>query len=167
MTYGSNIPFLLVVAALMFQNPTRDKSRELPAPTDVHPQLTTELRELELELGKAYLHGFADPKVMDRLVALDFTQRVGDAPERSLPRALWAQPSGNYKVEALQERYHAARQLADNLAVISFMLTQKAHFSGRDRSGDFYVVDLWRKSRGHRQLIAPYSSPIVKRFDRS
>jgi hypothetical protein len=37
---------------------------------------------------------------------------------------------------------------------------------GRDRSGDFYVVDIW-KQRGDRwQLIAHYSSPLGKTFDR-
>jgi hypothetical protein len=103
---------------------------------------------------------------MERLVSPDFTQRVSDAPERSLPRALWGQPSGAYKIESIEGRYHAARKLAEDLAVVSLLLTQQATFEGRDRSGDFYVVDIWKKSADGWQMIARYSSPMGRRFDR-
>jgi len=141
-------------------------SRPLPPPTDTDPRLTDTLGQLEQRLGDAALHGFKDTQEMERLVGSEFTLRTSDAPERSLPRALWGQPSGRYKIESLNERYHAARKLADDLAVVSLLLTQKASFDGRDRSGDFYVVDIW-KQRGDRwQLIARYSSPLGKTFDR-
>jgi len=55
----------------------------------------------------------------------------------------------------LDERYHAARKLADNLAVVSLLLTQKATDEGRDRSGDFYLVDIWKKSGDQWQIIGP------------
>jgi hypothetical protein len=93
---------------------------------------------------------------MERLVSPEFTQRVSDAPERSLPRALWGQPSGSYKIESIEGRHHAARKLADDLAVVSRLLTQQATFEGRDRSGDFYVVDIWKKSGEGWQMIARY-----------
>lgn len=88
---------------------------------------------------------------MERLVGSEFTLRTSDAPERSLPHAHWDQPSSTYKIQSLDERYHAARKLADDLAVVSLLLTQKASWEGRDRSGDFYVVDIW-KQRGDRWL---------------
>lgn len=147
------------------QEPTR-ATRQLPAPTDIDPQLTETLRQLEQRLGAVALHGFKDTQEMERLVGPELTLRTSDAPERSVPRALWGQPSSTYKMESLDERYHAARKLADDLAVISLLLTQKASRDGRDRSGDFYVVDIW-KQRGDRwQLIARYSSPLGKTFDR-
>jgi hypothetical protein len=93
-------------------------------------------------------------------VSHQFTQRVSDAPERSLPRALWGQPSGRYKIESIEGRHHAARKLAEDLAVVSLLLTQQATFEGRDRSGDFYVVDIWRKGDHGWQMIARYSSPM-------
>ena len=140
--------------------------RQLPPPTDVDPRLTEELRRLELELGEATLRGFKDTKSMERLVSPEFTQRVSDAPERSLPRSLWGQPSSAYKVESLEQRHHAARRLSEDLAVVSLLLIQKATFGGRDRSGDFYVVDIWKKGGGGWQLIARYSCPVGKTFDR-
>jgi hypothetical protein len=141
-------------------------SRPLPPPTDIDPRLTDTLGQLEQRLGDAALHGFKDTMEMERLVGSEFTLRTSDAPEWSLPRALWGQPSGRYKIESLHERYYAARKLTDDLAVVSLLLTQKASLDGRDRSGDFYVVDIW-KQRGDRwQLIARYSSPLGKTFDR-
>ncbi len=141
--------------------------RQLPAPTDSDLQLTDLLRQLEQELGEAALHGFKDTKAMERLVSPEFTQRVSDAPERSLPRGLWGQPSGTYKIESIEGRHHAARKLTDDLAVVSLLLTQQATSEGRDRSGDFYVVDIWKRSGDRWRMIARYSSPMGKKFDRS
>jgi hypothetical protein len=125
------------------------------------------LRQSERELGEAALHGYKDTKTMERLVSPEFTVRVSDAPERSLPRSLWGQPTGAYKMESIEERHHSARKLGEDLAVISLLLTQKASLDGRDRSGDFYLVDIWKKSGDRWQIIARYSSPMGKKFDRS
>jgi hypothetical protein len=148
-------------------NPPDRPPRQLPPPTDTDAQLTEQLRQLEQELNEVALHGFKDTKTMERLVSPEFTQRVSDAPERSIPRSLWGQPSGRYKMESIDGRHHAARKLSEDLAVVSWLLTQRATFEGRDRSGDFYVVDIWKKSSKLWQLIARYSSPMSKKFDRS
>jgi len=135
-------------------------------PTDVDAELTTLLRQLEEEIAEAARHGFEDTRTMERIVSPEFTQRVADAPERSLPREAWGQPFGRYKIESLTQQHYAARKLADNVAVVSLLLTQKASFTGRDRSGDFYVVDVWKKPADRWRLIARYSSPAGKKFDR-
>lgn len=142
-------------------------ARQLPPPGDIDPQFTEVLRQLEQELGEAALHGFKDAKAMERLVSPEFTVLVSDAPDRSVPRGLWGQPSSTYKIESLEERHHAARKLREDLGVVSLLLTQKANFEGRDRSGDFYVVDVWKKSGDRWQIIARYSSPVEKKLDRS
>ena len=141
--------------------------RPFPPPTDTDPQLTELFRQLEEELGEAALHGFKDTKIMERLVGTEFTQRVSDAPERSLPRSVWGQPSGTYKIESIEGRHHAARKLTEDLAVVSLLLTQQATSDSRDRSGDFYVVDIWKKRGDRWQMIARYSSPMGKKFERS
>lgn len=141
--------------------------RQLPPPTDSDRQLTDVLGQLERELNETALHGFKDTNTMERLVSPEFTQRVSDAPERSLPRILWGQPSSSYKIESIDARHYAARKLAEDLAVVSLLLTQQATFEGRDRSGDFYVVDIWKKSGKGWQMIARYSSPRGRKFDRA
>jgi hypothetical protein len=141
----------------------------LPPPADIDPQLTEQLRQLEQQLGEAAMH--MDTKVLERLVGAEYTLRMGDAPEQSVPRAVWMEslrPQGPhpYKLESFNEQYHAARRLSDNLVAVSLLLTQKATFAGRDRSGDFYIVDIWKKSGDQWQMIALYSTPISKNFDR-
>ena len=142
-------------------------SRVPPPPTDVDAQLTDTLGQLERRLGDLALHGYKDAQEMERLVGSEFTVRFSDAPERSVPRPLWGQPTSHYKIEALDEQFHAARRLADDLAVVSLLLTQKASFDGRDRSGDFYVVDVWKRRSDRWQLIARYSMPQGKVLDRT
>lgn len=141
--------------------------RQLPPPGDSDPQLTDLFRQLEHELNQAAFNGFTDTKLMERLVGAEFTQRVSDVPERSIPRSAWGQPSGGYKIDSINGRYHAARKLTDDLVVVSLLLAQQATFDGRDRSGDFYVVDIWRKRADRWQVIARYSSPMGKKPERS
>ena len=141
-------------------------NRQVPPPADVDSQLTKSLAQLEYRLGDLALHGFADTHGMDDIVASEFTLRTADAPDRSLSRSQWGQPGVGYKIDSLKEQHHAARRLANDLAVVAFVLTQKATRAGEDRSGDFYVIDIWKQRNARWQLIARYSSPQGKSFDR-
>jgi hypothetical protein len=138
---------------------------ELPPPGDIDSKLTQELRLLEQQLGEAAIH--RDTKVLEGLVGSEYSLRLGDAPQLSVPRAVWMdnsrpQAPHPFKLESFNERYHAARKLNDKLAVVSFLLTQKATADGADRSGDFCEVDIWQKTKGKWQIIARYSTPIPK-----
>jgi len=138
--------------------------RQLPPPTDIDPKLTEQARELEQQLSDAILS--KDAEALDRLVAPEFTLRVADVPQSSLPRTMWMDNLKRLKPEPREQRHHAARKLADDLAVVSLLLTQQATSAGHDRSGDFYVVDIWKKSGDAWQMIARYSSPMGRKFDR-
>ena len=140
----------------------RQVSRAAGAPTAARwrrrPGLTEHLRQLEQQFGKPA----GTEKFAGRLIGADFTLRVEMLPNAA-SRALREDPQPRatraYKIESLEERHHAARKLTNDLAVVSLLLTQKATFAGRDRSGDFYVVDIWRKTAGNWQIIARYSTP--------
>jgi hypothetical protein len=80
-------------------------------------------------------------------------------------REAWGQSFGRYKIELIAQQHHAARKLADDLAVVGLLLTQQASVASRDRSGDFYVVDIWKKVRSRWQLIARYFTLMGKKFD--
>jgi hypothetical protein len=81
--------------------------------------------------------------------------------QRSLP------PPTDIDAQFTEQLNQAARKLTNDLAVVSLLHSQKATFAGRDRSGDFYVIDIWRKSAGNWQILARYSTPLGKKFDRS
>jgi Domain of unknown function (DUF4440) len=157
---------LIVLASYVFQDQIKNSPAGSSPHADTDSQLTEELRLLEQRLGEAAMH--RDTKVLERLVGTEYTLRVGDDPEESVPRAPWMdslRPENPhpYKVESFREQYHAARRLSDNLAVVSLLLTQKATTpAGRDRSGDFYLVDVWKKTADNWQIIARYSTPVHK-----
>ena len=135
-------------------------NRPIPPPTDIDAELTTELSKRELQLGELAVAGFSNAKEIDRLVDPEFTVRTSDAPDVSLRRSQWAQPSGPYTVRSFEERHHAARKLADDLSVVSFLLTQQSNVDP-DHSGTFYVVDVWKRAGDRWQLIARYSGRTV------
>jgi Domain of unknown function (DUF4440) len=68
--------------------------------------------------------------------------------------------------ESVELQDCAARKLADDVAVVSLLNKQKAAMDGRNISGDFYLVDFWKKSDGNWQILARYSSPVAQEVDR-
>lgn len=153
---------LLVGAASAVQE--QRPMRQLPPPTDIDPKLTEQARQLEQQLIDAILG--KDAEAMDRLVAPEFTLRVADVPQSSLPRTMWLDNLKRLKPEPRDQRHHAARKLADDLAVVSLVETQKGTTDDRDFSGDFYIVDFWKRSSADWRIIARYSSPVGKPPDR-
>jgi hypothetical protein len=118
---------------------------QLPPPTDIDSQLTERLRQREQQLGEAAMH--MDTKVLEPLVGAAYTLRTGDAPEQSVPRALWMEslrPQGShpYKLKSLNEQYHAARKLTDNLAIVSLLLTTAVPEPGLQKENHFHEETL-------------------------
>jgi hypothetical protein len=138
-------------------------NRPPPPPADIDARLTDTLTALERRLGDVALHGFTDAPEIDRLVGAEFTARSSGTPARSIGRAQWSDPATNRKLEAVDQRFHAARRLADDVAVVSLVQTQKARVDDRDHGGDYYLVDVWRRRADHWQLIARYSSETPSR----
>ncbi len=156
----------VALGALVFQDQSNRPQRSLPPPTDIDLQLTEQLRQLEKQFCDAILH--KDAKILDSLVGLDFTLRVADIPQSSLPRTIWMDNTvKRIKGESCEQRQLAARKLGDDLAAVSLVWNQKATTDGRDFSGDFYLVDFWKKSSGNWQIIARYSTPLGKIPDRA
>lgn len=156
---------LIALAGVAFRGQIKSSAAGLLPRTDSDSQLTGEFRLLEQQLGDAAMH--MDTKALERLVGADYALRIGDAPEESVPRASWMatlRPDSQhpYKMESFNQQYVAARKLSDNLMIVSLLHTQKATYSGGDRSGDFYLVDVWKKTGGDWQIIARYSTPVHK-----
>ena len=136
---------------------------QLPAPTDIDPPLTEQLRRQEQNLADAILR--KDAEALDRLVGQEYTLRLGDVPQSpgGLPRAIWMANtlnSGRTKAESVDLRDCVARRLADDLSVVSLIHDQRATIDGRDFSGVLYVVDFWKRRDGTWQIVARYSSTL-------
>ena len=157
------LPLALLVGAVSAGQEQRP-TRQLPPPTDIDPKLTEQVRGLEQQLTDAIRRN--DVEALDHLVAPEFTLRVADVPESSLPRAMWMENLKRLDPGSREQRHHAARTLADDLAVVSLVQTQKGTTDDRDFSGDFYIVDFWKRSSEDWRIIARYSSPVGRRFDR-
>jgi hypothetical protein len=129
-------------------------------------QLTTTLRHLEQELADAALAGYKDASQIDRLVGSDFTLRTSDAPETSISRDQWLREGRSTQTLSIEQQYHAARKLADDLAVVSLLQTQKAMAESRDMCGSYYVVAIWKNRNNQWQLIARYSGKTFEPMPR-
>ena len=156
------LPLALLVGSVSTGQEERP-IRQLPPPIDTDHKLTEQSRELEQQLCDAILR--KDGEALDRLVAPEFTLRVADVPQSSLLRTIWMDNVKRFKFESCEQRHHAARELADDLAVVSLLQVQKATADGRDFSGDFYIVDFWKRS-GDWRILARYSSPVGRAPDR-
>jgi hypothetical protein len=93
----------------------QERSRQLPPPTDIDPQLTDELRRVERNLSDAILQ--KDVDALERLVRPDFTVRVADVPEGGMPRAIWLDKTlTKLTLKSVDLRDCTARKLADGIS---------------------------------------------------
>ena len=137
---------LLLAIAGFGQDRNQKSERVLPADTD--PVLTNELTKLEQDFGETILR--KDAQRLDEIVAPEFTLRISDYPDDSLPRAMWLHNALRELNAAGFELHHqAARKLADDLAVVSLLFTAgRATMHGKDATGSSYLVDLWKMRAG-------------------
>ena len=134
------LPLALLVGAVSAGQDQRPM-RQLPPPTDIDPQLTEQARELEQQLSDAILR--KDAEALDRLVAPEFTLRVADVPQSSLPRTIWMESLKRLKPEPREQRHHAARKLADDRQLGLFALAAEAPGTG----GSSVLSDILRRLR--------------------
>ena len=160
------------LAPFTFQGQAGSSQRSLPPPADIDAHFTEQLGQAEERFCKAILN--KDASTLDSLVSPHFALRVADVPEGSLPRTVWMDNTLHRITGEHREQHHVvARTLTDDLAAVSLVWSQKGTSDGRDFSGDFYLVDfwqkssIWRKTVGNWQIITRYSTPLVKKFDRS
>ncbi len=152
---------LLVVGGFGVQDKSQNPEQVLL--TDIDPVLTNELSKSEQEFGEAILR--KDAQRLEQIVGPDYTLRISDYPDASLPRAMWMHNAlHELKAEGFEQHHDAARKLADDLAVVSLMFTAgKSTMSGQDATGSSYLIDFWKKRAGTWQIIARYGNRVGNR----
>jgi len=100
-----------------------------------------------------------DRAVLERTLAPEFALVVSARPEARVDRAAWLRTAGgDYTCESFRYDAMQVRDFGEVIAVSS-LATQRATAFGQDRSGTFFLTDIWRPgSDGAWQVIARYSS---------
>lgn len=108
-----------------------------------------------------------DHKRLDqRFLDPNYALRISDDPARKIPRQDWLATLDVYLVKNWQIRDLELREFGD-VAITSLVLFQEAEVRGVDRSGDFFLTDVWVQNTpgAHRldaanwRIAARYSSP--------
>jgi hypothetical protein len=133
-----------------------------PVKPPLVPKIMTATRQVTLFTGleKQMLGGIQkkDESSLKGLLADDFEIWMpnGDAiaAEDWLPSVL-----GKFNLKSFRISQMSVRDFGDT-AVVKFMRGQKADFQGKDESGEYFVVDVWRKAGDSWKLSDRYVSRI-------
>lgn len=100
-----------------------------------------------------------DRETLERTLAPDFALIVSAQPESRVDRAAWLRTAGiDYTCESFRYDGMQVRDFGD-VVIVSSLATQRATAFGKDRSGTFFLTDVWRANGdGEWQVIARYSS---------
>ena len=113
----------------------------------------------ELELHWATAIQRQDKEQLDKVfLAPDYALRISDDASRQISRADWLATIPIYNTRSFSIRDLEVRSFGD-VAVVSHVFTQQADVNGVDRSGDFFIVDVWIRHGKDWKVSARYSSP--------
>jgi len=100
-----------------------------------------------------------DRATLEEMLAPDYALIVSSAADRSIDRATWLATCDRYIAQSFEYRDVQIRELAPGIAVMSAIAQQEAKLDEIDRSGSFFVTDIWRQSPdGRWQVCVRYSS---------
>lgn len=97
--------------------------------------------------------------VLEDSLAPDFALILSAAPEQPFVRERWLATCATYRATSFRYRGVLVRQLAPGLAVMSAIADQVAAMGEVDRSGAFFVTDVWRlEPDGQWRVCSRYSA---------
>ncbi len=128
--------------------------------TQNHPATRTRLVALysELEAQLATAAQKSDSAKLQQLLSDDFEQWTPEPPGDPMLREDWM---AAYHPTSFSTHQMAVRAFGDT-EIASFVLHQKAAFGEKDESGEFFVVDVWRREGNTSRLASRYISRVVK-----
>ena len=107
-----------------------------------------------------------DTAALDKLLAPEFIVRTAEHPEHVIDRSEWLEkivPA--YKIESFSQRDMAMRVCPGDIALVSFVQSNKATVKNSDKHGRFLIVDVWvaNRSRNQGQAAQRYWAPVPPR----
>jgi ketosteroid isomerase-like protein len=134
-------------------------------PTGGRVPTVTRLVKIMTELETHWMDAVRrkDQAALEGILDQDYELRTSARPGDPVPRAAWlASAMGDYNLRSFQVSQMAVRSLGD-LAIVSFSCSQGATVAGKDRSGDFFLVDVWRQKADEWKVLARYAGPVEGR----
>lgn len=100
-----------------------------------------------------------DRAALEDSLASDFALIISAAPEQRFERSRWLATCDTYRCSAFAYRGVQVREFAPGIAVMSAIAEQQARIGETDRSGSFFVTDVWRLDPdGNWRVCARYSA---------
>jgi hypothetical protein len=101
-----------------------------------------------------------DANKLEALLAPDYALVVASAPHYTFDRTSWIDLAvGSYVCTRFAYEHVQFHRLSDEIVAMSAIADFDARLGTEDRSGRFFVTDLWRKAASGWQVCARYSSP--------
>ncbi|MDQ6871038.1 MAG: nuclear transport factor 2 family protein [Gemmatimonadota bacterium] len=121
------------------------------------PGVTTIVRGLQEQWMAAWRD--KDSATLERILAPEFALTISASPAQSFPRDAWLRTaSSGYDCTEFSYRDMQVRDFGD-IVIVSSVFRVRATAFGVDRSGEFFLTDVWRPGRESEwQVIARYSS---------
>lgn len=132
--------------------------------------LTAEFVTLEREWMEALVR-HADPRnaggsgptltALESFLAPEYALIVSAQPMQPIARADWLRNAGRYVIQEFRQRDLFARRIGDTV-VTSFVHWQRATVGQQqvERSGEFWIVDVWRRVDGRWKVASRYSGKV-------
>lgn len=114
-----------------------------------------EIGRLEHQWASALVQ--QDTVVIHRLLAPEYGLIVSASPQRPISRAAWLATLPDYHTRSFAIGELTVRVLGD-VAMASFVGDLVARVRGAERSGKYFITDVWRRRDGAWRVIARYSS---------
>ena len=121
------------------------------------PQVAALIRGLQERWMAAWRE--KDSATLERILAPEFALIISASPSQTFPRAAWLRTAGSgYDCTEFSYRDMQVRDFGD-VVIVSSIFRVRATAFGTDRSGEFFLTDVWRPGvNGQWQVIARYSS---------
>ena len=152
---------LFFFSILIYMVPTA--TTQEPVKPSLAPKIVTATRQVTLFTGleKQVLEGIQkkDESSLKQLLADDFEIWTPNGDPIALEDWLPVVLGKKYSLKSFRINQMSVRDFEDTV-VVKFMRSQKAAFQGKDDSGEYFVVDVWRKAGDSWKLSDRYVSKI-------
>ncbi|MGI9076917.1 MAG: nuclear transport factor 2 family protein, partial [Gemmatimonadaceae bacterium] len=138
-------PLILIAVGLAFAAITActDPESSRNSSGDQQMEAEEQIRKLQNEWMQAWVR--EDRATLERILAPDYKLIVSSMPDRPVSREQWLALIGRYTAEGVAYDKMVVRLFGDTAVVSSLLNVTGAKVDGLDRSGTFFITDVWQR----------------------